>query len=71
MDRKFIMFANAILFFMIVTNLWNAASGWLFDDIDMSSNPHLQTALLYVICGFLFNQHFSTKTFHKNTMEIK
>ncbi|GAC15969.1 hypothetical protein [Aliiglaciecola lipolytica] len=65
MDRKFIMFANAILFFMIATNLWAAVSAWLFNDINMSSNPHLQTALLYVICGFLFNQYGTEKRMQK------
>lgn len=69
MDRKFIIFSNVILFFMIITNLWSATSSWIFDDIDMSSNPNLQTALLYIICGFLFNQYGSEKAAKEDTSD--
>ncbi|MBU2878607.1 MULTISPECIES: hypothetical protein [Alteromonadaceae] len=62
MDRKFIIFANAILFFMIATNLWSATYSWIVNDIDMSTNPNLQTALLYIICGFLFNEYTTEKS---------
>lgn len=61
MNRKFVIFTNAILFLMIATNLWSVTFNWFVNDIDMSANPNLQTALLYIICGFLFNQYGAEK----------
>ena len=61
MNRKFVIFTNSILFLMIATNLWSATYNWIVNDINMSTNPSLQTALLYIICGFLFNQHDAVK----------